>query len=87
MKCPKVSNKVTQPKVKIFFFQIEQMQNSWRFEQTQMEGRCYIQQNDTQHNAIQHKNIQHYDIEHNESIKGLFVTLSINDTQYIRHSA
>ncbi len=25
------------------------------FEQTQLEGRCYIQQNDTQHNDSQHK--------------------------------
>jgi hypothetical protein len=33
------------------------MLNLWLFEQTQLEGRRYIQKNDTQHNDSQHKGL------------------------------
>jgi hypothetical protein len=46
-----------------------------------------IQHNDIQHNDTQHNDTHHNDIKHNANQrKGLFLILSINDTQYIRHS-
>ncbi len=48
-----------------------------------MTRRQVIQHNNTQHNDTQHNDTQHNDTQH----KGLFATLSVNNTQHGRHSA
>jgi hypothetical protein len=63
-------------------------------------GRHDTQHKDTQHNDIQHKDTQHNDTQHkglicdtqhndiqNKDTQGLYVTLSVSDSQHKQHSA
>jgi hypothetical protein len=49
----------------------------------ELQGRHNIRHNYTQHNGIQHNDTPHNDIQHNDTQhRGLFVTISISDSQH-----